>query len=404
LSGRWNTLDEDWLARGPPAQPQKSVRGKMMRIVVFTTAIALLAAGIGMLTHDLSVYRDSWVADLDTQANILASSTAAALVSGDRNVANRNVAALQMRPTVLVTAIYAANSKLYASFVRAGEPPPPLQLQAVTRSARVTGGNVELIDPIMENGQQLGTILLRAHHDIGARALAYLGIFGLVTLMSMLVALLLSTALQKVITEPLDSMANVAREVVNRRDYSLRAHSTSDDEIGFVVEAFNSMLDEVQARARALEQSNAALTSEVQIRHSAEVALARANSRLETTMAALREADRKKDEFLATLAHELRNPLAPVIHAVKLMESPAADEAQRQWGREVIARQVQRMALLLDDLLDVSRITLGQVNLRHETVSLGSVLTDAIETNIRYQFPRRALQSMGRGEAAARRG
>jgi len=380
LSGRWNTLDEDWLARGPPAQPQKSVRGKMMRIVVFTTAIALLAAGIGMLTHDLSVYRDSWVADLDTQANILASSTAAALVSGDRNVANRNVAALQMRPTVLVTAIYAADGKLYASFVRAGEPPPPLQLQAVTRSARVTGGDVELIDPIMENGQQLGTILLRAHHDIGARALAYLGIFGLVTLMSMLVALLLSTALQKVITEPLDSMANVAREVVNRRDYSLRAHSTSDDEIGFVVEAFNSMLDEVQARARALEQSNAALTSEVQIRHSAEVALARANSRLETTMAALREADRKKDEFLATLAHELRNPLAPVIHAVKLMESPAADEAQRQWGREVIARQVQRMALLLDDLLDVSRITRGRLELRKDYVDLQSLVNSAVET------------------------
>ena len=107
--------------------------------------------------------------------------------------------------------------------------------------------------------------------------MAYLGIFGLVTLMSMLVALLLSTALQKVITEPLDSMADVAREVVTRRDYSLRAHSTTDDEIGFVVEAFNSMLDEVQTRARALEQSNAALTSEVQIRQTAEAALARAN-------------------------------------------------------------------------------------------------------------------------------
>ncbi|MFL6601308.1 MAG: ATP-binding protein [Steroidobacteraceae bacterium] len=380
MSGRWNTSAEDWLTKGTPGQAQKSVRGKLMRMVVLTTAIALLAAGCGMLAHDLSVYRDSWVADLDTQASILASSTASALIAGDRSVADRNVAALQVRPTVLVTAIYATSGKLYASFVRAGEAPPPLQLQAVTRDARVSGGNVELIQPIMENGQQLGTILLRAHHDIGARALAYLGIFGLVTLMSMLVALLLSTALQKVITEPLDSMANVAREVVTRRDYSLRAHSTSDDEIGFVVEAFNSMLDEVQARARALEHSNAALTSEVQIRHSAEVALARANSRLESTMAALREADRKKDEFLATLAHELRNPLAPVIHAVKLMDSAAADEAQRQWGREVIARQVQRMALLLDDLLDVSRITRGRLELRKDYVDLQVLVNSAVET------------------------
>jgi signal transduction histidine kinase/ActR/RegA family two-component response regulator len=373
-------LAQDWRARGTPVQAQKSVRGKMMRIVVLTTAIALLAAGIGMLTHDLSVYRDSWVSDLDTQGSILATSTAAALVSGDRNVAERTVAALQVRPTVLVAALYEANGKLYASFVRSGEPPPPLQLQAVVRASRISGGSVELIQPIIQDGQRLGTILLRAHHDIGARALAYLGIFSLVTLMSMLVALALSTALQKVITEPLDSMANVAREVVTRRDYSLRAHSTSDDEIGFVVEAFNSMLDEVQARARALEQSNDALTGEVRIRQTAEVALARANSRLESTMAALREADRKKDEFLATLAHELRNPLAPVIHAVKLMESPAADEAQRQWGREVIARQVQRMALLLDDLLDVSRITRGRLELRKDYVDLQVLVNSAVET------------------------
>jgi signal transduction histidine kinase/ActR/RegA family two-component response regulator len=381
LSGRfWNTLAEGWLARGSQRQAQKSVRGKMMRIVVTTTAIALLAAGAGMLTHDLSVYRDSWMADLDTQGSILATSTASAMISGDRNIADRNVNALQARPTVLVAALYAADGRLYASFVRPGESSPPLQLQAVVRTSRVSGGNVELILPMIQDGERLGTILLRAHHDIGGRALAYLGIFGLVTLMSMLVALLLSTALQKVITEPLDSMADVARQVTTRRDYSLRARSTTDDEIGIVVEAFNSMLDEVQTRARELEQSNSALTSEVHIRQTAEVALARANTRLESTMAALREADRKKDEFLATLAHELRNPLAPVMHAVKLMESAGADERQRQWGREVIARQVQRMSLLLDDLLDVSRITRGRLELRKDYVDLLTLVSSAVET------------------------
>jgi two-component system, sensor histidine kinase len=351
-----------------------------MRIVVLTTAIALLAAGIAMLTHDLSVYRDSWVADLDTQASILVTSTSSSLLIGDHSVADRNVSALQVRPTMEVAALYAANGALYSSYVRPGEPIPPLQLQAAVRAVRVSGGNVELIQPVVQNGERLGTLLLRSRHDIWARAEAYLGIFGLVTLASMLVALALSTALQKVITEPLDAMAGVARQVVNRRDYSLRANKTTNDEIGVVVEAFNSMLDEVQARARALEQSNAALTSEVAVRQAAEAALARANSRLETTMEALREADRRKDEFLATLAHELRNPLAPVMHAVKLMEAPAADERQRQWGREVIARQVQRMALLLDDLLDVSRITRGRLELRKDYVDLQALVTSAVET------------------------
>ena len=90
-------------------------------------------------------------------------------------------------------------------------------------------------------------------------------------------------------------------------------------------------------------------------------------NRLKRTEEALREADRRKDEFLATLAHELRNPLAPIRHAVKLLESKGVDERKHQWAREVISRQVQRMALLLDDLLDVSRITRGRLDLKIES-------------------------------------
>ena len=83
----------------------------------------------------------------------------------------------------------------------------------------------------------------------------------------------------------------------------------------------------------------------------------------------LREADRRKDEFLATLAHELRNPLAPIRQAARLSRSPNATEAQRRWSQDVIERQVQHMALLLDDLLDVSRITRGKLELRMQRVA-----------------------------------
>jgi len=103
-------------------------------------------------------------------------------------------------------------------------------------------------------------------------------------------------------------------------------------------------------------------------------------SRLKNTERALIEADRRKDEFLATLAHELRNPLAPIRNAVRILDSDAADDRQRKWGREVIARQVQRMSLLLDDLLDVSRITRGQLELKKDYVDLKSVVGIAVET------------------------
>lgn len=94
----------------------------------------------------------------------------------------------------------------------------------------------------------------------------------------------------------------------------------------------------------------------------------------------LREADRRKDEFLATLAHELRNPLAPIRHAAALSKMPGVTAAQLKWSGELIERQVGHMARLLDDLLDVSRITRGRLELRKQRVELGTVIEDAVET------------------------
>jgi PAS domain S-box-containing protein len=99
---------------------------------------------------------------------------------------------------------------------------------------------------------------------------------------------------------------------------------------------------------------------------------------LKAADAALREADRRKDEFLATLAHELRNPLAPIRNAVHVLRTqPAASQASA--AREIIARQVQHMVRLVDDLLEVSRITLGQVNLQREQLTLGQLVRDALD-------------------------
>jgi PAS domain S-box-containing protein len=92
------------------------------------------------------------------------------------------------------------------------------------------------------------------------------------------------------------------------------------------------------------------------------------------------EADRRKDEFLATLAHELRNPLAPIRQAAAIARNEHATEAQRRWSQNVIERQVQHMSLLLDDLLDVSRITHGTLQLRRQDTDLQSVMSAAIET------------------------
>jgi PAS domain S-box-containing protein len=596
-----------------------------MRVVLVTTLIALCFAGVAMLTVDLSRYQKSWASDLSTEASILAVSLAPALAFNDHEAAVRNLSALKARPRVMAAALYAADGRVYASFVRDGA--LPLPSRPPPEGIRTSGQRVEYAHQIARNGEVLGTLYLRARYDTMGRVAAYLSIFALVTLLAVAVAFLLSRRLQRSITEPLDAMAVLARTIVTRRDYSLRVEKTSDDEIGVVVDAFNKMLEEVETRSRALEdsnraseESNRALTEEVEVRKSTQAALDVATARLESTLAAaeigtwlwdiekndftadrnlttlyglderaldgapelhyrhihpedldavkkseldalrtgvfastefrvklangtvkwmarrgkvqldehgraifmsgllidisaqkqaeqalrtseklyraigesinygvwvcdrqgrnvyasesflqligftqkqlsnlgwaeaqhpddmratiaawdetvrsgsvwyreirvrgqdgryhavlsqgvpirgedgeisgwaginldisrlklteeaLRLADRRKDEFLATLAHELRNPLAPVRHAVKVLESKALKAEQDQWARDVISRQVRRMALLLDDLLDVSRITQGRLELKIETVSLTSLIEAAVET------------------------
>ncbi len=102
---------------------------------------------------------------------------------------------------------------------------------------------------------------------------------------------------------------------------------------------------------------------------------------LQSAQEALRDADRKKDEFLATLAHELRNPLAPIRNAVQILMANGPPVPELQWARGVIDRQVQVMARLLEDLLDVSRVSRSKLELRKERIELSSVLNAAMETS-----------------------
>jgi signal transduction histidine kinase len=128
-------------------------------------------------------------------------------------------------------------------------------------------------------------------------------------------------------------------------------------------------LNEILARANSeLARANLALQAEIAERARAE--------------AALQDADRRKDEFLATLAHELRNPLAPISNAVGLLELEGVDPTRVEHARGVVKRQVRQLVRLVDDLLDISRITHGSIELRRETVPLASIVDAALEVSL----------------------
>jgi len=136
-----------------------------------------------------------------------------------------------------------------------------------------------------------------------------------------------------------------------------------------ILRAKVSVFADLYRKTRALERLNAELERRVSERTAA----------LEASTAALKEADRRKDEFLAMLAHELRNPLAPISTAVQLLRLKELSDTQRERARDVLERQVQHLVFLVDDLLDVSRITRGMITLHRERVLIGAVIARAVE-------------------------
>ncbi len=153
------------------------------------------------------------------------------------------------------------------------------------------------------------------------------------------------------------------RTLASANERLAEANTTLQAEKTRELESLNRVLQRANAE---LEQANRTLQSEIAERARVELAL--------------KEADRQKDEFLAMLAHELRNPLAPILNAVQLMRRKPLMDPQLNWSREVIERQLGHLTRLVDDLLDVSRITRGQINLAREPVEISSLVARAVET------------------------
>ena len=336
-----------------------------MVITIVTTFAALLVSVVALLSYEAREYRDFLVNDLATQADILAVNTAPALAFKDTEAADANLALLANRSGIVAAAIYTVDGSLFASYQRAGR---EVRFPTSVRSQgpQVEGNDLTFFHSVVSHGELLGTVFLQAKYELAGRIRDYLLILGGIMAVGLLVSALLSLWLQGSVTGPILAVTNVAQKIVRERDFMLRASRTTDDEIGTLVDAFNAMLGEVSQRQQDLEESNLKLKQESDERRNAETAL--------------RRADKRKDEFLATLAHELRNPLAPMVNALALMEAPDTPPETARSARAIIDRQLSHMVRLVEDLLDVSRISRGKLTIRKELVDLGSVMKSAVDT------------------------
>jgi signal transduction histidine kinase/ActR/RegA family two-component response regulator len=170
-----------------------------------------------------------------------------------------------------------------------------------------------------------------------------------------------------------------------------RLHASLEESLRLRFENVDLLQDLTQARDRQ-ERANVELAAEIAEKHGAQRALQASYAELERRVRertlelakseeALREAGRRKDEFLAMLGHELRNPLAPIRNAVEVLRKPGVPDSVLQWSRDVIDRQVNHLARLVDDLLDVSRIIQGKISLHATLLDLAAVIEQAVEAS-----------------------
>ena len=316
-----------------------------MRVVMTTTLAALLLSAAVLLLYELRSDRASWVQDLHTQADLVARASLPVLNTADRQAARENLALLQRKPQIDAAGLYDTQGQLVAAYAAPDQPPLAAALAGGAATSRFRHRQMELRQPVMRDGVLLGTMLLHAHYDMWPRLLDYLGLLGIVTLASLALAAMVAQRLQRAITEPIVAIAAVAREVVQTRNFGLRAPRTTRDEVGALVDAFNDMLRELGGQANAL-----------------------------------RAADQRKDEFLATLAHELRNPLAPIATALAILPRGDTDRATLKRMVDMMQRQMAQLVRLIDDLMEVSRISTGRLTLRPERLDVVEVVRGAVES------------------------
>jgi signal transduction histidine kinase/ActR/RegA family two-component response regulator len=348
------------------------IRLKLVTMIMATSCTVLTLSSLGYLVLDYHRAKNEMVRELEAQAQVIMENSDTALLYNDRTVAEATLATLKYNTHVRAACLYRADGRLFASFVSGALTPCPSS--PLEDRAEFSDNRLHLWAGPLVKGERIGTLYVRSDLQVlQSRVREQLLIVGLMLVVALGVALLLSSLLQALVSEPVTALARTAAEVSRAGDYSLRATRSGDDELGELVEAMNRMLERIQLREGELSNANEDLRREIAERRRAE------QERAELLVRE-REANRLKDEFLATLSHELRTPLNAILGWTRLMRSSAVPPGGLDRALEKVERNAQAQTRLVEDLLEVSRIASGKLRLDVKSFDLVTVTNTAIDS------------------------
>jgi signal transduction histidine kinase len=343
-----------------------SIRSKLALTTVAVSGLALLLASAAFIVLDYRSFGDIVVRRLSGAAEIVGFNSATAIVFGDPDSGAKTLAALRAESGVVLAAIYSADGTLFARYERRpGAAKVPEQAPPV--GTFFESDFVTVVRPILFERAPIGRVLIRSDlRDRALRMRRYAGMVLAVSLAALLASALVGWLAQRAISEPILSLAETSRRISEGSDFSVRAVLRGRDELGVLVTTFNDMLEGLQRRDEELQRTHAELERRIEERtHLHQQA---------------QEANRLKDEFLATLSHELRTPLNAIVGWSAMLVQGQLDAETQTRAIASIDRNARAQTKLINDVLDVSRIASGKLQLNVKPVDLASVLYAAVES------------------------
>ena len=326
------------------------LRRKLSMVILATCGSVLLLACAAIAIFEIVNFRRMLVDEGTVIADILGANTQAAVAFRDEAAAGVTLRALAADRHVLAAQVFDAQGDPFAGYGPPHVMPAPLDWDGHL----FAGGHLDISRPIALDGKRIGTIAMRLSLDGMYERIGFFGVIVLVVLAgSLLVGLLLSSSLQRPISEPILELAAIAKGIAERKDYTVRAPPGARDEMGALTAAFNHMLAEIHAQNQRLHQQAAEL--------------ARSNAELE--------------QFTYVSSHDLKEPLRMVTMYMGLLERKHGADLKPealQFMRYAV-EGAARLQQLIDDILSYARLDRPDAPLG--PVDLGQAVQDAIANN-----------------------